>query len=148
MSSNDLFMSQMEENVRYNLIFPYHINFDELQGRYTYNKDCVDLFHTHNFEQLLRVVYNEPKAFYLTDDDKIYYSKQELEFIERVKECECKKLDLGYSMVTLDLTDETIAYLNNLKMDLDMTFEEVVNYVLRELIKEDGKVLKDLLSSK
>lgn len=67
------------------LFFPYHINHKLRQSERFYHKDYT-LFHEHNFADLVKVVYDEPKAFYLTDEDKEYYSKQELEVIETIKE--------------------------------------------------------------
>lgn len=66
------------------LVFPYHINHDLRQSTYFYNKDYTE-FHAHDFHDIVLRVSEEPKAFYLTEDDKEYYSKQELEIIEKIK---------------------------------------------------------------
>ena len=109
------FIEQMEENVKYNLTFPYHIDFDKLLGNQYYNKDYGNAFHCHSFEYILMKVYHEPKAFYLTEDDKKYYSEQEIVFIEKVKEDETRKIDSGMELITLDLNTETINYINAYK---------------------------------
>ena len=80
------FIEQMEENVKFNLIFPFHIDFEKLIGNSQYNKEYPDSFHCHTFEEVLRKAYLEPKAFYLTKDDAEYYSDQELECINKVVE--------------------------------------------------------------
>jgi hypothetical protein len=81
---NPNFLEKAEQLARCNLIFPYHIQHSELTKKRYYNK-ISDEFHEHSFENLLRVVYDEPKAFHLTADDKIYYSEQELRFIEQLR---------------------------------------------------------------
>lgn len=74
----------MDEN-RIGLIFPYHINHDLRQSECFYNENCTE-FHEHNFHSIVLRVAEEPKAFYLTDEDKKNYSKQELEVIEKLKQ--------------------------------------------------------------
>ena len=66
------FMEQMEENVRYSLIYPYHIDFEKLLNKDNYNKNYPDAYHCHSFEEVLQKAYLESKAFYLTDSDRIY----------------------------------------------------------------------------
>lgn len=66
------------------LVFPYHINHGLRQSTRFYHKDYT-CFHEHNFYDIVNVVNDEPKAFYLTDEDKEYYSKQELEVIETIQ---------------------------------------------------------------
>ena len=43
------FMEQMEENVRYSLIYPYHIDFEKLLNKDNYNKNYPDAYHCHSF---------------------------------------------------------------------------------------------------
>lgn len=64
-------------------VYPYHINHDLRQSDYFYNKNYTE-FHEHDFQSILLRVSDEPKAFYLTEDDKKYYSTQELEVIEKI----------------------------------------------------------------
>ena len=120
------FMEQMEENVRYSLIYPYHIDFEKLLNKDNYNKNYPDAYHCHSFEEVLQKAYLESKAFYLTDSDKIYYSSQELEFIKKVIEDETEKINKGYKLTTLDFTEETLEMLNQYKKIKNMTFEEAV----------------------
>lgn len=129
------FMEQMEENVRYSLIYPYHIDFEKLLNKDTYNKNYPDAYHCHSFEEVLQKAYLESKAFYLTDSDKIYYSSQELEFIKKVIEDETEKINKGYKLTTLDFTEETLEMLNQYKKIKNMTFEEAVTDILMTVVK-------------
>lgn len=129
------FMEQMEENVRYSLIYPYHIDFEKLLNKDNYNKNYPDAYHCHSFEEVLQKAYLESKAFYLTDSDKIYYSSQELEFIKKVIEDETEKINKGYELTTLDFTEETLEMLNQYKKIKNMTFEEAVTDILMTVVK-------------
>ena len=129
------FMEQMEENVRYSLIYPYHIEFEKLLNKDNYNKNYPDAYHCHSFEEVLQKAYLESKAFYLTDSDKIYYSSQELEFIKKVIEDETEKINKGYKLTTLDFTEETLEMLNQYKKIKNMTFEEAVTDILMTVVK-------------
>lgn len=129
------FMEQMEENVRYSLIYPYHIDFEKLLNKDNYNKNYPDAYHCHSFEEVLQKAYLESKAFYLTDSDKIYYSSQELEFIKKVIEDETEKINKGYQLTTLDFTEETLEMLNQYKKIKNMTFEEAVTDILMTVVK-------------
>lgn len=129
------FIDQVEENVCFNLTFPYHIKFEDLLGNDFYNKDYKDAFHCHSFEDVLLKAYREPKAFYLTEDDRKYYSEQEITFIEKIIEDEKKKIENGYEIVTLNLEDEVIDYINEYKFQKNLTFEEAIIDILKEIVK-------------
>lgn len=135
------FMEQMEENVRFNLIFPYHIDFEKLVGHDYYNPKYSNAFHCHTFEEVLRKAYLEPKAFHLTIEDMKYYSTQEYEFIQKVLDDEGRKLDEGMELVNLDLNEETLDMLMAYKLKYDMTFEEAVVDILKKVL-ENPEVLK------
>ena len=77
----------------------------------------------------------EAKAFYLTDEDKKYYSEQEIELINRVIENESKKIDEGYEIITLDLEEDTIAMLEAYRLQKNMTFEEAVFDILKSAME-------------
>lgn len=130
----------MEENVKFNLIFPYHIDFKNLLGNNDYNLCYADNFHCHTFEEVLNKAYLEPKAFYLTSEDMEYYSKQELEFINKVKEDESKKLDNGMELVTFDLTPEAMDMLMKYKSMNNMTMEEAVVDILTKMLNNEKEV--------
>lgn len=132
---DNFFMEQMEENTKFNLIFPYHINHDKLLGNEYYNPEHPDSYHCHNFGDLLHAAYMEAKAFYLTDEDKKYYSEQEIELINRVVENESKKIDEGYEIITLDLEEDTIAMIEAYRMQNNMTFEEAVIDILKNAME-------------
>lgn len=74
---------QIMENLRLGLMFPFHIDHDLRQSNHFYNKNYTE-FHEHDFYSVVLRVSEEPKAFYLTEEDKGYYSKQELEMIEKI----------------------------------------------------------------
>lgn len=76
---------EIMERYRIGLIFPYHINHELKQGNCFYSEDYTE-FHEHDFHSIVLSVYEEPKAFYLTENDMKYYSEQELEVIEKIKE--------------------------------------------------------------
>lgn len=69
---------------RKGLLFPFHIEHSLRQSDYFYNENYTD-FHAHEFEEIVLRVYEDPRAFYLTEEDKEYYSKQELEVIEEIQ---------------------------------------------------------------
>lgn len=64
------------------LVYPFHINhvLKSSISEHYYNENYVE-FHKHSFNDIVKAVYADNKAFYLTDEDKEYYSKQELEII-------------------------------------------------------------------
>ncbi|GEM_PF-4573374 len=74
---------QTMENHRTGFLYPYHINHNLRQSDYFYNKNYIE-FHEHDFQSIVLRVSEEPKAFYLTEDDKKYYSTQELEVVEKI----------------------------------------------------------------
>ena len=129
-----MFMEQMEENTKFNLIFPYHIQKEKLLGNLSFS-ETEETFHKHTFEEVLSVAYKEPLAFYLTECDETYYSKQELEFIKRVIDCERDKNSKGYQVCNFELDEETINMLNEYRKQRNLTIEEVVNEILKEIIK-------------
>ena len=132
--SGTFFMNQMEENVRYNLTYPYHIDHSKLIGRKFYS-ETEDCFHQHYFEDVLKDAYTEPNAFYLTDEDRMSYSAQEIEFIEKIIECEKGKVAKGYELMTLELEEETIEYINEYKTKHNCTTEEAINLILKEMVE-------------
>ena len=77
-------VNKIMQDYQLNLIYPFHINHDLKQGKHFYNENYIE-FHTHDFQSIIIRIVEEPHAFYLTDNDKKYYSKQELEIIEIIK---------------------------------------------------------------
>jgi translation elongation factor EF-G len=138
------FLDQMEENTGFSLVFPYHINYDLIISDLYHNPKYPDDYHTHTFEALLEIVYKEPKAFYLTEEDKKYYSEQEMLFIQKVIDAEVEKLNKGYEKVTLNLNDETMFLLNEYKNRKGLTFEEAVIDILEKMIESPNELKVDL----
>lgn len=66
------------------LVFPFHIEHHLRESDYFYNESYTQ-FHVHDFQSIVLRVWQDPKAFYLTDEDKEYYSKQELEVIAKLQ---------------------------------------------------------------
>ena len=137
------FIEQMEENIKMSLIFPYHVKHNELKKPEYYNIDYPNAYHTHSFEEVVRVAYLESKAFYLTEEDKAYYSNQEIDFINKVIETELEKINNGYELIDLELNEETIEMINLYKIEHNMTFEEAVIDILKKII-DNPEVLKTL----
>ena len=80
------FLELVENMASFNLFFPFHIYFNKLDGNLSFNPSFQESFHEHTFEGVLKIAYLEPFAFYLTEEDKEYYSKQEIKFIELLQE--------------------------------------------------------------
>lgn len=76
---------EIMDNYKIGLVFPYHINHDLKVGHHYYNENYTE-FHVHDFYSIVLRVSEEPKAFYLTEEDKEYYSRQELDIIEKIKQ--------------------------------------------------------------
>ena len=76
---------QIMDNLGMGLVFPFHINHELRQSDYYYSNECTE-FHAHDFYSIILRVSEEPNAFYLTEEDKEHYSKQELEVIEKIKQ--------------------------------------------------------------
>ena len=134
------FIDQVEENTKFNLTFPFHIKHDELLGNDYYNPDFPDTYHTHSFESLLEKAYREPKAFYLTDEDKKYYSEQEIILIEKLIVDEIDKINKDYVIMQLNLSDESIELLNQYKEEKGMTFEEAIVNIIEEMVNNKEKL--------
>ena len=130
------FLDQMEENTKFSLSFPFHIQHDKLIGNDFYNKNFPDTYHCHSFEEELHKAYREPKAFYLNDEDKKYYSTQEITFINKVIEEEIKRIDSGMVIVNLELEDKTLAFIEEYKLRNNLTFEEAITDILKKMIEE------------
>ena len=139
------FMEQMEENIRFSLIYPYHINHNNLLGNMYHNPSHKEAYHGHSFPEIIRIAYRESKAFYLTDEDKKYYSAQEIEFIDKVIDSENKKIDQGMVLVDLELSEETLKMLDEYKSIHNMTLEEAVVDILTQAVK-NPEVLQNVVN--
>lgn len=135
--SDSRFMDQMEENVSFSLLYPYHIQFDKLLGNLCFNSRYPDSYHKHDFESVLHDAYMEPKAFYLTDEDKKYYSEQEIEFINKVIADESKKIDDGMVIVNLELDEDVISMIDSYRAEHRLTFEQAIVQILEKIVYEN-----------
>jgi hypothetical protein len=134
------FIDQMEENVRFNLCYPYHMNREKMQNPEMVHPCLLNSLHTHSFEMLLKRAYQEPFAFYLTDEDMKAYSAQELEFVSRVIVFEQERINAGQCIVDLEFNDETMEYLMQYKQRHNLTFEEAVIDILSKMM-DDPRLL-------
>ena len=128
-------MDQMEENTGYNLVYPFHIKHDEVKGNCTFNKE-MGVYHRHYFHETLKVAYLEPFAFFLTEDDMKFYSAQEIAFIDKVIACERNKLDSGFQLMSFNLDEKTLAFIEDYKQKNNVTTEEAVNAILCKIVEE------------
>ena len=101
-------------------------------------------YHRHSFPEVLRIAYLEPKAFYLTEEDKKYYSTQEIDFINKIINFESEKIDNGMVLVDLELSEETLKMLDEYKEIHSMTFEEAVVDILTRAVR-NPEMLKNML---
>ena len=135
MFNEKFFMNRMEENVCYNLIFPFHIHLDKVKGTDYFNPNYPDSYHEHTFASVLSLAYREPEAFYLTDEDKTFYSTQEIAFIERVISREKERISEGYELVNVDFDEETIRKIDEYRFEHNLTFDEAVIDILKKSIE-------------
>lgn len=129
-------IEQMTENTKLSLVYPFHMNMklilDKSKGYNEYNE-------APNFETALMAAYLEPNAFYLTEEDEDKYSHQEFLLLEATRRDQIDKLARGYELVTLDLTPETLEYLEEYKRRTGLTTEEAVISILKKIIEDNKK---------
>lgn len=135
------FINQMEENVRFNLCFPYHMQREKMLNPNIIQPALPESLHTHSFERLLNKAYREPFAFYLTEEDKKAYSAQELELISRVLTLEQQRVNEGNAIIDLNLEPEALDWLLIYKEEHNMTFEEAIIDILRKIIEKPSDVI-------
>lgn len=76
--------SVIMEDFRTGLCFPFHINHAARTNDIHYFNPKINDFHTHDFYEVVVIANDEKQAFYLTDEDKIFYSQQEIEVLEKI----------------------------------------------------------------
>jgi len=67
------------------LLYPYYIkDYARLEND---NKAKLQLFHSHshNFKDVLYDLYMHPESFKISDEDKEYYSRQELDYLDKIQ---------------------------------------------------------------
>ena len=108
-----------------------------------YNLLLLDLpGHGNNAENTLNAVYNEPAAVSFTAEDRKYYSEQEMNLIEAVRKREMDLIQKGYVITNLDLDEDTIQMLEEYMSHTGKTFEESINEILAEAVKNPDLVQK------
>lgn len=130
------FTNQMEENVGFQLVYPCHINADKLTNTTIPPLAVLNKIETNSFERVLHYIYREPFAVYLTDEDKQYYSEQQLTLIEKViarEQCQSKR---NMALIELDLTPEAIAYILDYKNIYNLTFEDALQAIIASACEE------------
>lgn len=134
------FLKQMSENTGLTLTYPFHIERDCLMGNK--NFDGKEYVADSSFENTLNAVYNEPAAISFTAEDRKYYSEQEMNFIEAVRKREMDLIQKGYVITNLDLDESTIQMLEEYMSHTGKTFEESINEILAEAVKNPDLVNK------
>lgn len=109
----DDFVEVIEDTIKTSFYYPYNSLIRVYDEKGEYYQDEVGHSHSHNFASVVREVYYNPNIFSIDPDDREYYSKQEYEFLMRLK---------NYLMV---VEREDIKY--------DATIEEMNNLALNEL---------------
>lgn len=79
---------------------PYHINFDKALNPQSFNPDYADCYHKHDETGVIRTIYKEPYAFYFTDEDKTYYSEEELRMFSIVQNVAIKNYEAELKIKT------------------------------------------------
>lgn len=140
------FVDQMEENTKLQLRFPYHVDNSKLSQPQPDRFPAAQCVGT--FERLLKKAYNEPFAVYLTEEDRQWYSRQELELFDKVIERERQQINNGMCKIDLELEEKDIDALLMYKIANNLTFEEAIIKLLSEFVQkydekentsEDGK---------
>ncbi len=70
--------------------FYYSYTDKHIEGRFIENGKIVEKIvvghnHAHSFEEVVMSLYNSPESFSISEDEKQFYSKQELEYLRRVQ---------------------------------------------------------------
>lgn len=128
------FINQMEENVGLTLQYPYHMDYSKCIMEHPANTLMPTALISGSFQQVLRYAYREPFAFYLTDTDKDFYSRQELELISRVITVEQQNIANGKELLDLELDDDTINLILQYKNQNKLTFEQAITKILEDII--------------
>ena len=128
------FINQMEENVGFTLQYPYHMDYSKCITENAVNALMPTALISGSFQQVLRYAYREPFAFYLTDTDKDFYSRQELELLTRVISVEQQNIANGKELLDLELDDEAINVILQYKCKNHLTFEQAVTKILEDII--------------
>lgn len=86
--------------------YPYHIHFDKLLDKDYYNPEFADCYHKHSEMAIIRTIYKEPFAFYLTEEDMKYYPENELKAIEVVQKIAKQQCEYELAMKNQEKEEE------------------------------------------
>lgn len=135
------FTNQVEENVGMILRFPYHIDNTHLITPCPIPYPSAQM--ARSFERVLQKAYNEPFAIYLTDDDRTFYSPQELLLFDKVIAFEQDRINNGMCKIDIEINAETMDMLLDYKTKHHMTFEGAINYLLKSTIENNSQVSEE-----
>lgn len=86
--------------------YPYHIHFDKLLDKDYYNPEFADCYHKHSEMAIIRTIYKEPFAFYLTEEDMKHYPENELKAIEVVQKIAKQQCEYEMSLKRQEQEEE------------------------------------------
>ena len=86
--------------------YPYHIHFDKLLDKDYYNPEFADCYHKHSEMAIIRTIYKEPFAFYLTEEDMKHYPENELKAIEVVQKIAKQQCEYEMSLKKQEQEEE------------------------------------------
>lgn len=109
----DDFVEVIEDTIKMGFYYPYNSLIRVYDENGEYYHDEVGHSHSHTFASVVHEVYYNPNVFSIDPDDREYYSKQEYDFLMRLK---------SYLMI---IEREDIKY--------DATIDEINNLALNEL---------------
>ena len=103
------------------------------EGEKRIEKEIVGHSHAHSFEEVVRDLYRYPESFNILEEDKEFYSKQELEYLRRVK-----KYLLFIGIKDLDKIKPPISRFRNKKHDKykSVPFYNYSNKLINDIINE------------
>lgn len=126
------FIDQMEENTKFMLKYPYHLDNSKLSTPNTIPLPAKQV--AVSFKRVLQKAYNEPFAVSLTEEDRKFYSQQEQELFDRVVAREQQQINDGMCKIDLELSEASIERIIAYKESKNLTFEEAVIDILRKIV--------------
>ena len=77
------FLIDVINNTRltYSMIYPFHIDKSKVKNKFI----NLSKYSYYNFNDVVRIAKLEPFAFYLTNEDKIFYTVKEVNLLEEIK---------------------------------------------------------------
>ncbi len=75
--------SALEDVADISFYYPFYAKHQELTKNES--KFVVGYTHTHSFENVVEFLYQSPESFYISSEDKEFYSKQELRYLKKLQ---------------------------------------------------------------